>query len=1145
MRHLWFLLLVLVISAGCAGKQYSSKLQGAGEKLYFGQQYAESATAYKNAVEAAKKAGDARDEAHLRSLLGWTYAATMDFDNARAELKEAVRLAETKGFDAALFNARLSAVDSKSGDYDEGLKAAEKALASMGARWKEAAKTDDREKILDFAIADHGGLPPDVDLIKIITISETAQSVIHVVKGDFKNAAKVGTAAVRHFDTISGLMGMAPGGEKKEFFIGMAVASAATGTAYRSLGDAQKAETYFKTAGDAFAKTGVTAKGGDLLTAYAEATGYRSVAKVTTGKSKADTRYSQKFNEAEAAYLAGEYKTAEAAYRVAIADARKAGNNDELSRAQSQLGWMLAELGKYPEAMRLMEEGVAAAPRADFASVTLARLSAIEARLGNYEKGLRHAGQALDVVYKNRMKMFEGKERAQVLDAVMKNPGLPPDIILIKGVTSAESGTATNLYFKEDYRAAIKEGEKALGHFRDAMNAVTYAPEREQVSYFEGMGFTSLVVGDAYLHTGNVQKGREHLSASRDHFKRARLNYGDVAAEGLIAYSYIMEGEYETGGRIFKTNLARIEEGGLEELKWHIRSVYARELLKEAYQLDAEIIKTLAGQDQTQTPGCMEMKRGILKKNEGRTQVLSQLVDAESGVRLSAIVDALNRATECGQALEQMTLMARFLKEEAHKNYLGAIENLESLRSILETDLNKRLYQSNKRAIYEDFIALSNELYGAQAGFDAAERAKARGLMDLLATKKMTYRDSPLMKEADALKDSIAEAHAQQREQERTGKQDAKIAGELDKNLSRYRGVMITLKREEPELASFVTASHFTYAEMAKTLPPDVSLVEYYPLETQLLVWVADRQAVSSLQIGVSREDLREGVARLRDAITARDAARTAALSAELGKTLIAPVAVKIAGKRVVIVPTDFLHYLPFGALKTDGKYFAARFPLSYAPSASVLKFAIDKNRPKGERLLVLANPDVGNPSYDLPSALAEGEKLVRLFPSAKLYSAKQASKSAFLAEAAGYDLIHFASHGEFNEASPLFSSLRLAKEGNGNGKLEVHEIFSMDIKPYLVTLSACQTGLGSIGNGDEVVGMNRAFIYAGSPAVLSSLWSVSDVSTALLMERFYANLKTLPKDEALMKAQAEVRAIPEFAEPFFWSPFYLTGDWR
>jgi len=1142
-------LFVSLVFAGCAGKQYSSKRQGEGEKFYFSQKYDESVAAYKKAVEGAKAAGDARDEAHLRSLLGWAYAGAMDFDNARAELKEAVRIAEAKGFDAVLFNARLAAVDSKSGDFDDGLAAAEKALALESEKWKAAAKTDDRAKLLDFAIADHGGLPPDVDMIKTITISETAQSIIWFLKGDFKKSALAGETAVRHFESLSSLMKMAPSAEKREFYIGKGVAAATTGTAYRNLGDDGKKAGFHKIAADAFAQIGVEATGDDLLSAYAKAGGYRSFAKVTKGGFKADTKYSRKFNEAESYYFSGDYTNAIASYRAAMEDARVAGNADEAARASSQCGWLLAELGRYPEAIRLMGRGIALAPDADYTSVTYARLSAIEGRLGNYDKGLRHANMALETLHKNRMKMFEGKDSDAVIDAAMKNPGLPPDMVLIKAVTSAEGGKTTNLYLKGDYPAAIKAGERAIGHFDDISDAVTFAAEREQVSYFEGRGFTTLTVGDSYLKTGKVQKGREYLERSREYFKKARLNYGDVIAEGLIGYSYLMEGDYAKGAEIFKRSMARIEEGGLEELKWHIKSVFAKELYTEARQLEKRIAP-VAANPEAQASACMEIQLELLKKNRGRAQALEQLVDPDAAKRLAGIIDALDHSNNCKAALGQISFLVRFFDEQAYNNYLGAMENLESIRSALETDMNKRIYQADKQFIYSDFIELANRLHGPEAGFDAAERAKARGLMDLLATKEMGYKGSPILKEETALRESISEKQAHLRDQRRTaengpGEPVKRAEGEMEKDIGRYRGVIIRLKKEEPELASFITAAHFTYRELAASLPPDLSLVEYYPFEETLYVWVADRQGVSWTEVKTGKKELKEKVLLFRDAVAIRDRAKTASLGAELGKILLAPVSGKINGKRLCIIPTDFLHLLPFAALNTGGGYLAEKYPLSFAPSASVLKYAMDKKREKGERLLVFANPDLGNPYYDLPAALEEARQISLHFKDSKIYSGKDALKERAIAESPLYDIIHFASHGEYNEASPLFSSLRLAKEATGDGKLEVSEIFSLNIKPYLVTLSACQTGLGTISNGDEVVGMNRAFIYAGSPSVISSLWSVSDLSTAKLMDGFYANLKTMPKDEALRQAQISLRKTKEFSEPFFWAPFYITGDWR
>ena len=121
------------------------------------------------------------------------------------------------------------------------------------------------------------------------------------------------------------------------------------------------------------------------------------------------------------------------------------------------------------------------------------------------------------------------------------------------------------------------------------------------------------------------------------------------------------------------------------------------------------------------------------------------------------------------------------------------------------------------------------------------------------------------------------------------------------------------------------------------------------------------------------------------------------------------------------------------------------------------------------------------------------------------------------------YDILHFATHAQLNEDDPLSSAVLLAKGGKEDGRLEVREIFGMDLKANLVVLSGCDTALGKLSTGDELVGLTRAFIYAGTPSVVASLWSVDDSSTAQLMASFYRNLKTMSKVEALRQAQLEL----------------------
>jgi CHAT domain-containing protein len=136
--------------------------------------------------------------------------------------------------------------------------------------------------------------------------------------------------------------------------------------------------------------------------------------------------------------------------------------------------------------------------------------------------------------------------------------------------------------------------------------------------------------------------------------------------------------------------------------------------------------------------------------------------------------------------------------------------------------------------------------------------------------------------------------------------------------------------------------------------------------------------------------------------------------------------------------------------------------------------------------------------------------------------------------------MLHFATHGILNQRDPLSSSLVLAHGEN----LAVHEIFGLDLKANLVTLSACETQLGTRTSGDELIGLTRAFIYAGTPSIITSLWRVEDAPTGELMKQFYKNVSQgMMKAEAMRKAQLTM--IAEGGEAAYWAPFILVGDPR
>ncbi len=149
-------------------------------------------------------------------------------------------------------------------------------------------------------------------------------------------------------------------------------------------------------------------------------------------------------------------------------------------------------------------------------------------------------------------------------------------------------------------------------------------------------------------------------------------------------------------------------------------------------------------------------------------------------------------------------------------------------------------------------------------------------------------------------------------------------------------------------------------------------------------------------------------------------------------------------------------------------------------------------------------------------------------------------------AEMKRFDYIHLACHGLLSED---FQSLVLSQLPPGKSKedgyLTLNEIMNCDYNAKLVVLSACQTGSGKMEKGEGVTGLTRAVMYAGTPAVVASLWDVDDTATKELMIRFYKNMleQNMTKQEALRTAKLDLLENPAYASPLFWSAFVLYGE--
>jgi CHAT domain-containing protein len=339
------------------------------------------------------------------------------------------------------------------------------------------------------------------------------------------------------------------------------------------------------------------------------------------------------------------------------------------------------------------------------------------------------------------------------------------------------------------------------------------------------------------------------------------------------------------------------------------------------------------------------------------------------------------------------------------------------------------------------------------------------------------------------------------------------------------------------------------------------------------------------------------------------DAAPFIAASNALYKAVLEPAASLIGEKRVLIVADGALNYVPFEVLlKTpDGgdyaslNYLIKSNEIVYAPSASVVG-AIKQQRTKStsRAMLIIADPvfnsndarakrtagatgetevrglgiqsalvDVaGQTATVTPGAKMEGLPLARLMGTRS--EAEQISKLAKTSggqadvwldldasednlgarDVSKYRVIHVATHGLLNAERPQFTGVVLSLIGNknGDGFVRTDEVFNLRLGAPLVMLSACETGLGKEKRGEGVMGLTRAFMYAGAPTVGVSLWSVADKSTADLMTDFYKRLLTpgdAPSSSALRGAQLAMISGKKYSAPFYWAPFVLVGDWN
>lgn len=432
---------------------------------------------------------------------------------------------------------------------------------------------------------------------------------------------------------------------------------------------------------------------------------------------------------------------------------------------------------------------------------------------------------------------------------------------------------------------------------------------------------------------------------------------------------------------------------------------------------------------------------------------------------------------------------------DARASLQQSVELLEALRSHLHEAALRSGFVEGKQEIYHDLIRVALALGDGEAAFGYAERARARAFLDLLGTQTALSksRTPALMQEELRLRSDLAQAEATaQAELGPEGRVRARQ--QLEASQRAYRAFLDRVRKEDREQVSLMTVEPVTVPEVQGLLPEGTALLEYLVTEQETVLWVIGPGRSEVFRLPVPRSTLDAEVRALRQAIEGKALLlEVEARARALYDRLFASARPHIRGDRLLIVPHDALHYLPFGALRTpEGRWLIEEYLISTLPSASVLKFLPEKEARAAAGALALGNPDVG-PALNLRFAEREARAVGERFPGTTVLVRQEATEVKAKALSGNAGILHFATHGELSEKDPLSSALLLVPDGREDGRLEVREIFGMDLNARLVVLSACETGLGKLSKGDELVGLQRAFLYAGTPAVVTTLWKVDD----------------------------------------------------
>lgn len=769
-------------------------------------------------------------------------------------------------------------------------------------------------------------------------------------------------------------------------------------------------------------------------------------------------------------------------------------------------------------------------------------------------------------------------------------------------------------YYCRDYAKALERYDKALPLYRKVNDTI-------------GLGNVYRSMGDISMRTGDNKRAADLYMKAQELYQRAASPIGLGNVYHSLGDIHLMEKNLKSAREMYQTALLFYEKAnalmgqgnsyrGLGEVS------FAKGSYREASEMYNRALSFFRRSNSAYGQGRTYQSLGEIELALGNPEKALEMFDRS--------VEIYRRTEDIELEAYALFRKAAVLRAQGRKNetlslYEIALSRLEKVRRQALFSELKKGFMEKAYDHYEEaaVFMLENDLL--EKAFRTMEAMKARTFLDQLSEGRMDLHkgiDTTLRGKRDEIENSITllqkllteEVEKPRPDEGRIAELRNKLAGEDDK----LEAVKREIHLKNPLYSSVQYPDPISIKELQRNiLKEDESLIEYFLTRDGVYCFVIDRRDARVQKLAPTKDTVEKRVESFLRNIqeTVKGSPFDSQGAMRLYEELVKPIGEPTGGKTLIVVPHGILALLPFEALLSPMNghqaFLIEKYRIKYIQSASVLGMlrthyvkegVTDHFLGFGDPVYDFENyrrgePEVGDEVGSDRSAsrqwrktgyLRAGGRLNRLVGSGRevkeigdIFRKKQLSgktlcridareENAKSKEMEHYGYIHFSAHGIL---TPHFQAIALSHipESREDGFLTLGEIMNSRFNAHLVVLSACETGLGRIERGEGVTGLTRAVMYAGSPAAVVSLWSVSDEGTEKLMVRFYRNLmeKGMEKEEALRQAKIEMltketadphgetvkrdglRSVSitrkfngeSFHHPFYWAAFVMYGE--